>query len=146
MLTIFKERPVHFSPFMEVAGCYLEHEGKILFLLRAKDRLEGDCWGVPGGKLEKGEEPLDAAVRELHEEIGVEFKREAILYLLPLYVKKPFGEFVFHLLQVRLTEVPLIRLNDEHTAACWLEEKDLDILPMVLGGKEAYLIYLQNKR
>lgn len=49
-------------------------------LLRAGDRLlmglrrgpyGGGTWSVPGGKLERGEDPLACAVRELREETGI---------------------------------------------------------------------------
>lgn len=42
--------------------------GAVLHLLRS----DGKGWGVPGGKVEPGEEPTAAAVRELREETGVE--------------------------------------------------------------------------
>ena len=42
--------------------------GAVLQLLRS----DGKGWGVPGGKVEPGEEPTAAAVRELREETGVE--------------------------------------------------------------------------
>jgi len=33
--------------------------------------VPGDHWQMPQGGIDKGEEPLDAAFREVHEEIGV---------------------------------------------------------------------------
>lgn len=43
-------------------------------LLQERDehpRIDPDCWGLSGGHLEDGEEPLPGALRELEEETGV---------------------------------------------------------------------------
>ena len=34
-------------------------------------RTDRDAWNLPGGKVEAGEAPWEAAVREVHEEIGL---------------------------------------------------------------------------
>jgi ADP-ribose pyrophosphatase YjhB (NUDIX family) len=43
-------------------------DGKVLLALRAQPRL----WSLPGGRIEPGETAEQAALRELHEEVGVE--------------------------------------------------------------------------
>lgn len=44
-------------------------EGHILVLKRAvESRFAPDKWGFPGGKIEEGETPLEAVVRETKEE------------------------------------------------------------------------------
>jgi mutator protein MutT len=45
-------------------------EAKVLLQLRCKDeRLYPYCWTLPGGKVEKGESPEQAIVREVKEEL-----------------------------------------------------------------------------
>jgi len=46
-------------------------EGLILVARRADDQHLGGAWEFPGGKIEEGEEPADAALRELREETGL---------------------------------------------------------------------------
>jgi 8-oxo-dGTP pyrophosphatase MutT (NUDIX family) len=48
----------------------------------AKLRNHGGQWAIPGGRLEKGETPVDAALRELQEEVGVSIASECVLGLL----------------------------------------------------------------
>src|ERR1700691_2129254 len=54
-----------------VAGV-LEHDGKILICRRRADQPHPLKWEFPGGKLEPGESPAGALIRELQEELGIE--------------------------------------------------------------------------
>jgi 8-oxo-dGTP diphosphatase len=54
-----------------VAGV-LEHNGNILICRRRADQLHPLKWEFPGGKLERGESPHAALIRELREELGIE--------------------------------------------------------------------------
>lgn len=53
-----------------LAGCVIRNEERRVLLLHRnkKDRVQ---WELPGGKLEPGEGPEAAAVREIQEELGV---------------------------------------------------------------------------
>lgn len=54
-----------------VAGLILGGDGRILITQRRADQALGLHWEFPGGKVEPGEAPAAALVRELQEEIGV---------------------------------------------------------------------------
>ena len=54
-----------------VAGV-LEQDGKILICRRRADQPHPLKWEFPGGKLEAGESPAAALIRELREELGIE--------------------------------------------------------------------------
>jgi mutator protein MutT len=48
---------------------------KLLLLQRRPEQRLSGLWTFPGGKVEEGEQPLQAAVRELYEETGIRGKR-----------------------------------------------------------------------
>lgn len=61
-----------------VAGVIMR-EGKILLAKRPSGDSEGGKWEFPGGKVEPGEDPRDALLRELREELGVETEAGPVL-------------------------------------------------------------------
>jgi 8-oxo-dGTP pyrophosphatase MutT (NUDIX family) len=48
-------------------------------------RSHGNQWALPGGRCDPGETPVAAALRELHEEVGLELPADAVLGLLDDY-------------------------------------------------------------
>ncbi|HEX9917591.1 MAG TPA: NUDIX domain-containing protein [Pyrinomonadaceae bacterium] len=57
--------------FMVTVGAIVLDDGGRVLLLQHEFRT-GSGWGIPGGFIEAGEQPLEALRRELREEIGVE--------------------------------------------------------------------------
>ena len=48
----------------------LTDDDKVLMVRQYRYALKEELWELPAGKLEKDEDPYDAALRELHEECG----------------------------------------------------------------------------
>lgn len=60
-------------PIVIVAACaLLDSEGAVLIAKRPAGRPLAGLWEFPGGKVEAGERPEDALIRELREELGIE--------------------------------------------------------------------------
>src|SRR5688500_18860112 len=55
-----------------VAAALVDAEGRVLLQQRSPDRDMAGLWEFPGGKVEKGELPESALIRELAEELGIE--------------------------------------------------------------------------
>ena len=56
------------------AGLVLVRDQSILLQHRAPWVHNGDTWGIPGGARDSHESPLEAALREANEEIGIDIK------------------------------------------------------------------------
>jgi mutator protein MutT len=61
-------------PRQEIAIAVVERDGKFLIGRRPERAALGGYWEFPGGKLESGEMPEGAAVRECLEETGLEVR------------------------------------------------------------------------
>ena len=63
---------------IEVVAALIHHDGKILATQRGYGDFK-DGWEFPGGKVEEGETPEHAIVREIEEELKVTIKPVAWL-------------------------------------------------------------------
>ena len=54
------------------AVALIDPDGRVLLAQRPDGKSMAGLWEFPGGKVEAGETPEDALVRELHEELGIE--------------------------------------------------------------------------
>lgn len=104
----FFRRPLHFG-----AGAALWHEGRVL-LVRTSYR---DSVSVPAGSIDRGETPLDAALRELVEEVSVALAAPDLAFV---GVFEHEGNWIrdrFHLFEARLQRPPAIRID--HREIVW---------------------------
>lgn len=87
------------SLLVVVACALIDADRRVLIAQRPADKNMGGLWEFPGGKLEKGESPEDALIRELREELAIEtqeaclapltfasFSYESFHLLMPLFV------------------------------------------------------------
>lgn len=59
------------TPLLVTAVALIDPNGTILMQQRRFTAVHGGLWEFPGGKLEFGERPENAAIRELEEELGI---------------------------------------------------------------------------
>ncbi len=65
--------PLGDRPVVLVAAVALvDPDGRVLIAQRPRDKSMAGLWEFPGGKVDAGETPEHALVRELNEELGIE--------------------------------------------------------------------------
>lgn len=95
--------------------------------------------GDPGGKVDKSETPLQAAIREIYEETGYQISLQEIDHLKTVYLKTVYIEyderdrFVYHMFRTILNGDPgAVKINfNEHKGFTWVtpsESLTLDLL------------------
>lgn len=94
---------------------------KILSIKRGKEPFKG-MWANPGGNIDEGEQPLDAAVRELEEETGLMIPGKYFTYV--GYFDKEFRDprnknCVSHAFAIVLDEIPVVKAGDDATECAW---------------------------
>ena len=60
------------SETRQVVAALIRRDGKVLICQRTRHQPMPLKWEFPGGKVEPGEEPVGALVRELDEELGIQ--------------------------------------------------------------------------
>jgi 8-oxo-dGTP diphosphatase len=106
-----------------VAVALVDPDGRVLIAQRPEGKNMAGLWEFPGGKIEAGEKPEDALIRELREELGIAVQEaclapftfashtySAFHLLMPLYVCR------------RWDGNPQSR---HHAALKWVRPKDL---------------------
>ena len=124
---ISKQELPGFNPQINVAGCFIEHDGDILLIKRANGKYQNDKWSVPGGKIDKGETESDAAIREVFEETGLRIDPKKMLFIERSYVRFTDFDFIYIFYRYVLDskEKPKIVLSaTEHTEYKWVTPKD----------------------
>lgn len=122
---IFKEKPEIFNPLFEVACCHVNFNGKLLMLHRADGKSAGDKWGMPAGKVDSGETPMDTARRETLEETGIDIPKDNIHFRNTVYVRYPDYDFIYHIFQSEIEEeVTVLISSEEHKAFRWVTPRE----------------------
>ena len=117
------------NPIVLVAACALiDADGRVLLCQRPEGKSLAGLWEFPGGKVEAGETPEIALIRELKEELGIDVKAaclapfvfashsyETFHLLMPLYLCRRWDGFVQQI---------------EHPALAWVKPDKLGDYPM----------------
>jgi 8-oxo-dGTP diphosphatase len=71
-----QQKTIHKPIVWVVAAALINDEGQLLLAERPLGKTRPGIWEPPGGKIEEGETPEQALVRELREEIGIDVREE----------------------------------------------------------------------
>jgi 8-oxo-dGTP diphosphatase len=124
-----------------VACALVDADGRVLICQRPQGKQLAGLWEFPGGKVEEGETPEAALIREMKEELGIEVKQaclapfvfashayEGFHLLMPLYLCRRWEGFVQAL---------------EHSAMAWVKPNDMGAYHMP-PADEPLVAYLRD--
>lgn len=129
---------------IEVVAAIIRKGDKVFATQRGYGDFK-DWWEFPGGKIEPGEKPEEALVREIREELSTEISVDKFLYTVDW--DYPKFHLTMHCFMCSLVTEAL-HLN-EHEAAKWLDKSEIHsvkwlpadeiLLPLILKELEALM-------
>ncbi|MDE6895695.1 MAG: 8-oxo-dGTP diphosphatase MutT [Lachnospiraceae bacterium] len=106
---------------IEVAAAIITHSGRIFATQRGYGEFK-DGWEFPGGKMEPGETPQQALVREIQEELDTEIEVGELVETVEY--DYPGFHLTMHCFLCTIRSGDLVL--KEHEAARWLTREELD--------------------
>lgn len=109
---------------INVVAAAIEKDGKFFCAQRPEGKSLGGFWEFPGGKLEEGESPEQALIREIKEELNS--KIQIISYINEASYDYDFGSVVMKTYHAELISGNLELL--EHQNSTWLAPHELSTI------------------
>jgi 8-oxo-dGTP diphosphatase len=114
-------------PLLVTAAVIFDGE-KVLITRRPDDKRHPGFWEFPGGKLDPGESPEEALIREIREELGAAIIIDEIFDV--VYYCYDWGPVLVLAYRCRLLDGALYNLGvAEHRWVCPEELRDFSMLP-----------------
>ncbi|MDR1346667.1 MAG: deoxynucleoside kinase [Bacteroidales bacterium] len=134
---IISTKRAGFKPLFRSAGCICRFDGRILLLKRIEGKSYPLRWGIPTGKIKKGETSTQAMIRELYEETHILCSSENLKFIESFNIRNDDMNFVYDLYVLSLHYEPQIRLNhEEHLDFKWAKFSEFNELQLVPDVKE----------
>lgn len=103
---------------------YMARDGRVLLVQRSAEGDHAGEWGTPGGKIEPGETPAQAAIREAQEEVGADPALAGDPDKLRQWTRRQADGVDWTAFLVPVDEPFEPTLNGEHTDARWTHPSD----------------------
>jgi 8-oxo-dGTP diphosphatase len=128
-LTFSKPAPL----LMVVAAALVDGDGRVLVQQRPDGRSMAGLWEFPGGKIESGETPESALIRELGEELGINVSANCLAPA--AFASEPLGDKHLLMLLYICRKWEGVARAIESPAIQWLRPVTLHALPMPPADK-----------
>jgi 8-oxo-dGTP diphosphatase len=111
-----------------VACALIDADGRVLIAQRPSGKAMAGLWEFPGGKMETGERPEEALIRELQEELAITVREPCLAPFTFASHTYPDFQLLMPLYLCRRWEgTPMPRV---HSALKWVRPRDLSQYPM----------------
>jgi len=130
---------------------FILHEGKVLILEEAKGKESGTNPGkfeFPGGKMNPGEKPEEALVREVKEETGLDIKPIRPFHVLEWQpvVNGEQWQTVGIYFECKVMGDSKVKLSHEHESFQWIIPEDFEKYNLMKEPREAFKKYLEKQK
>jgi len=150
---IYLEKPTNFKKDLHVVSCLIELSNKdeedskkYLFLKTNKSKKDtSNLWGIPAGKVKKGEDLVDAVKREIFEETEISLNIKKIKFIKRIYIKQEKKEFIYDMYYSKVKSKK-VKLSKEHSEYRWLTLKESQKMKLIEDEIECNNIFLQWKK
>lgn len=110
------------------AVALIDPDGRVLLAQRPEGKSMAGLWEFPGGKIEAGETPEAALVRELHEELGIETWASCLAPL--TFASHSYDDFHLLMPVFACRKWDGIASPKEGQQLAWVHAEDLKSYPM----------------
>ncbi len=110
-----------------VGTIFINKKEEILLLLREGSFREGGLWGLVGGEINEGENKLEAAIRKIKEEIGLDANPSDLMFIKTYRYLWKAGDknIVFEAFKLNIKENAELNLNTKgHSEYMWIHPKE----------------------
>ena len=100
---------------LEVVAALIQQGEQFLICQRPADKAQGNLWEFAGGKVEQGETPEQALVRECREELEIDIEPKELF----MEITHEYTDRIVHLMLFYARIKAGKPFNKEHQKLCW---------------------------
>jgi 8-oxo-dGTP diphosphatase len=110
------------------AVALIDKDGRVLLAQRPEGKSMAGLWEFPGGKVEAGETPEQALIRELHEELGIDTWASCLAPL--TFASHAYDDFHLLMPLFACRKWEGVPASQEGQTLRWVRPEDLRSYPM----------------
>ncbi len=130
-----------FHPKTVGAACVIMCGGDILLI---RNTYGGRLWSFPGGGVNEGEDPRDAAIREVKEEVGVDLTD--VVFLGKLLYDYGRHDDTVHVFRSAISAKSFRIDPNEIAEARWFSVYDVPVGKLSRVGKGIFGLFMKNEQ
>ena len=126
-----------FRPNVQGSYCLIYVGDQVLII---KNSYKSD-WTIPCGRIDRGESPLEAAIREVKEEVGLILQKEKVKFLKVILNTTEYKKDHIHLYEYRMEVIPEVIIDDREVVDFqWIKVSDVETMPLFFPIKKFLLL------